>query len=376
MVHMPLPGDETRCKRISGKRGEQFVTRAGSKDSEHIRRSTITDVAQMAGVSIKTVSRVVRREPNVSAKMRDAVNDAIAKLNYRPTISARSTTSARSFLLGLVFDNPNPTYTFELLKGAQRGARENGYQLVFEPLERNGKALGATLRQLVIQSNLEGVIVPPPLCDDRDVLNVLSELDRPFARISPSTQPSLGLSVSMDDLTAARAMTEHLIELGHRRIAHIMGRAGTATTRNRLAGYRIALEAAGIAFDAALVRQGNFQLRSGLEQGDILLALGDPPTAIFAANDDMAAGVLMAAHRRGLGVPDDLSVSGFDDAETASAMWPKLTTIRQPIAEMAATAASRIIEYQRRSKARQLEDVQLNFELIDRDSTGRLRESK
>ncbi len=336
----------------------------------HIKRSTITDVANLAKVSIKTVSRVVRREPNVSEKTREAVEKAIAELNYRPTISARSTTGARSFMLGLIFDNPNPSYTFELLIGAQHAARDNGYQLIFEPIEQNGKGLGGAITDLVIQGNLEGVIVPPPLCDDPSVLAALSKLNRPFARIAPSREPSLGFGVSMDDYGAARAMTEHLIGLGHKRIAHIMGRKGTATTANRYRGYLDALHAAGIASDEALVMQGDFQLRSGVECGDALLGLPEPPTAIFAANDDMAAGVLMVAHRRGLSVPEDVSVAGFDDAETASAMWPPLTTIRQPIAELAATAARRIIEYQRDSEKDTLQNIQLDYELIVRESTG------
>lgn len=349
---------------------------AAKSEARHIKRSTITDVARLAKVSIKTVSRVVRREPNVSEKTKAVVEQAIAELNYRPTISARSTTGARSFLLGLIFDNPNPSYTFELLTGAQKAARENGYQLVFEPLERNGRGVGAALTELVIQGNLEGVIVPPPLCDEPSVLGALSKINRPFARIAPSTEPTLGFGVSMDDYGAARAMTEHLIELGHRRIAHIMGRKGTATTQKRLGGYLDALRDAGIEADTALIRQGDFQLRSGVECGDALLNLVDPPTAIFAANDDMAAGVLMAAHRRGLEVPNDLSVGGFDDAESASAMWPPLTTIRQPIAEMAATAAKRIIEHQRAAEDDQLDSVQLDFELIVRDSTGPVPDGK
>lgn len=341
----------------------------GESLDTQVRRSTITDVARLADVSIKTVSRVVRQEPNVSEETRKAVRAAIEQLNYRPTISARSTTGSRSFMLGLVFDNPNPSYTFDLLIGAQQAVKEQGYQLVFEPLERNGKGLGAAITQLVVQGNLDGVIVPPPLCDDPSVLAALSKLGRPFARIAPSRELTLGFGVSMDDGAAAAAMTRHLIELGHRRIGFIKGRAGTATTENRLRGYREALASAGIPFDEALVQQGDFQMRSGLVCADALLALADMPTAIFASNDDMAAGALIAVQRRGLHVPGDVSVAGFDDAATAAAMWPPLTTIRQPVAEMAATAARKVIEYQRDPEAT-LDSVQLDYELVVRESTG------
>ncbi|KTE39779.1 MULTISPECIES: LacI family DNA-binding transcriptional regulator [unclassified Sphingopyxis] len=342
----------------------------GEISDTQVRRSTITDVARLADVSIKTVSRVVRQEPNVSEDTRKAVRAAIEQLNYRPTISARSTTGARSFMLGLVFDNPNPSYTFDLLIGAQQAVKEQGYQLVFEPLERNGKGLGAAITQLVIQGNLDGVIVPPPLCDDPTVLAALSKLNRPFARISPSRELTMGFGVSMDDRGAARAMTRHLIELGHQRIGFIKGRAGTATTQNRLQGYVDALAAAGIAFDETLVEQGDFQMRSGLVCADRLLALSRPPTAIFASNDDMAAGALIAVQRRGYAVPGDISVAGFDDAATASAMWPPLTTIRQPVADMAATAARKVIEYQRDPEGATLDNVQLDYELVVRESTG------
>ena len=341
----------------------------GESLDTQVRRSTITDVARLADVSIKTVSRVVRQEPNVSEETRKAVRAAIEQLNYRPTISARSTTGSRSFMLGLVFDNPNPSYTFDLLIGAQQAVKEQGYLLVFEPLVRNGQGQGGAITQLVVQGNLDGVIVPPPLCDDPSVLAALSKLGRPFARIAPSRELDLGFGVSMDDGAAAAAMTRHLIELGHRRIGFIKGRAGTATTENRLRGYREALAAAGIPFDEALVQQGDFQMRSGLVCADALLALADVPTAIFASNDDMAAGALIAVQRRGLHVPGDVSVAGFDDAATAAAMWPPLTTIRQPVAEMAATAARKVIEYQRDPEAT-LDSVQLDYELVVRESTG------
>ncbi|WP_271079557.1 LacI family DNA-binding transcriptional regulator [Aurantiacibacter sp. MUD61] len=335
-----------------------------------MKRSTITDVAKHAGVSIKTVSRVVRKEPNVSEGTRKVVEEAVAELNYRPTISARSTVSARSFLLGLVFDNPNPSYTFELLLGAQEAARSNGYHLIFEPLDRSEKQPGPALAELIIQGNLEGVIVPPPLCDDPGVLEALSEINRPFARIAPSEKPSLGFSVSMDDYGAAKAITNHLIDHGHTRIGFIRGRKGTATTRRRLSGYNDALSEAGLPFDQELSCQGDFQLRSGVECGNALLDLEKPPTAIFASNDDMAAGVMIAAHSRGLRVPEDLSIAGFDDSQTARAMWPPLTTIAQPVREMAAAAANAIIEHQRSGEGGEIESVELPFELIIRQSTG------
>ena len=336
---------------------------------ERARRSTITDVAKLAEVSIKTVSRVVRREPNVSEETRKAVNEAIEQLNYRPTISARSTTGARSYLLGLVFDNPVASYNLSLLTGAQQAARDNGYHLVFEPLANITKPLGDAVSELVIQGNLDGLIVPPPLCDNPEVLTALASLNRPFARIAPDADTNFGFGVSIDDFAAAYAVTQHLLGLGHHRIAHVMGTAQTTTTDDRLRGYQTALRDAGIAQDKSLLKQGDFRTRSGLECGNELLNLKDPPTAVFAANDEMAAGVMMAAYQRGMNIPQDISIAGFDDTETATSVSPNLTTVLQPVEEMAAAAAKGLIEFLRGGEESP-PDIKLDFQLQVRGSTG------
>lgn len=336
-----------------------------------MRRSTITDVANEAGVSIKTVSRVARQEPNVSEKTRVKVQAVMDRLSYRPTMAARSTVSARSFLLGMIFDNPNPAYTVDLLRGALGTARENAYHMIVEPVDGDGDGLVDEVRNLVIQSNLEGLIVPPPLCDRPDLIALLIELGRPFARIAPSENIGMGFDIAMDDRAAARAMTEHLISLGHRKIAFIKGRAGTATTKKRLDGFCDAINSIGQELPDSYFQQGNFSLKSGLECGEALLRLDDPPTAIFASNDEMAAGVLMAAHKLDMSVPDDLSVAGFDDSATATAMWPPLTTIRQPVGELASHAASCLINHQRENAGKPARgEEELDFALIERQSTG------
>jgi LacI family transcriptional regulator len=332
------------------------------------RRTTIHDVAREAGVSIKTVSLVARQEPNVNKKTRDAVRAVIDRLGYRPTASARGSVSARSGLLGLILENPNPAYSLDLLRGAQKAARDNGYQLVVELLD--SPDIARAIVDLVVQSNLEGLIVPPPLCDNPAIMQALESLGRPFACIAPNAQPPHGFMIGMDDREAAEAMTRHLIDLGHRRIGFIMGRKGTATTARRLQGYRDAMAAAGLDTPEDLIAQGDFRLRSGLAAGALLLDRPDRPTAVFASNDDMAAGVLMAAHRLGLDAPRDLSVSGFDDSATATAMWPPLTTVRQPVPEMAAGAAQLIIDHQRAGDEDAPRCRKLPFQLIVRESTG------
>lgn len=343
---------------------------AGSGGRASLRRSTITDVARLANVSIKTVSRVVRREPNVSEKTRVTVQSAIDELNYRPTISARSSTSARSYTIGLILDNPQSAYAFELLRGAHEAARTNGYHLQIEPIGPNVAHVTSYVVDLAIQSNLDGMILPPPLGDNGDLLAELEKLGLPIARVAPGEVPTLSLDVSIDDKAAARTMTHHLIKLGHERIAFVKGTKNAPATALRFAGFEEAMQSSGKPVPRDWVVDGNFDLRSGFEAGEFLLSRDDRPTAVFASNDAMAAGVLIAAYRHGLSVPADLSVAGFDDSVMATAMWPALTTIRQPVFAMAECATTKLIAHLRDPDGTALNDVHLDYELILRESTG------
>jgi LacI family transcriptional regulator len=198
---------------------------------------------------------------------------------------------------------------------------------------------------------------------------VLNELERrgiPFVRISPGTNHALTSSVYMDDVGAADDMATHLINLGHRRIGFIVGHPNHMASEQRLFGYRRALDRAGIAYEPELIRAGEFDFASGERAGQSLLSLGTPPTAIFASNDDMAAGVLTVAHAKGLRVPEDLSVAGFDDTPLAQLVWPPLTTIRQPTRDLAHAAASLLFE-----KLDTVEHRRLQHDLIVRASTAR-----
>lgn len=334
------------------------------------KRSTIIDVARIAEVSIKTVSRVVRQEPNVAEETRLKVKAVMEQLNYRPTPSARSSTSARSFMIGLVLDNPQSAYAFQLLRGAHAAARANGYHLIVEPLNEGIENRTRFISDLVIQSNLDGLIVPPPLCDDDELLDELNRIGRPYARISPGKRPDDGFSVSIDDEAAARAVTGHLIDLGHTRIGFVKGTAGAAASDRRFAGYSQAMQAAGLAIDPRWVAEGNFDLKSGVTAGEKLIRTSPELTAVFAANDAMGAGVQIAAYRNGKQVPQDLSIAGFDDSVMATAMEPPLTTIRQRVFDMADIATERLIEHLRHRDRDALKDVEIDYELIVRGSTG------
>lgn len=335
-----------------------------------LKRATIKDVAKLAGVSIKTVSRVVRQEPNVKAATRDKVNEAVRELDYRPTVAARSSVGARSYMLGLLFDNPNRSYTSDLIRGVLLETRAQGYHLVVEPIDTTADLAADKIAKFAIQSNLDGIILPPPLSDNQDILKALRALGKPIARIAPSDVQDSDVTISTDDKKAAYEMTRHLIGLGHKDIAMIAGRENTATTERRIQGYLLALEDAGIQIRQDWVVHAGYQYLPARDAGEELLKQENRPTAIFAANDDMAAGVIAAAYKLGLSVPDDVSVAGFDDSVIATVVWPQLTTVRQPVQEMAALAVSRIVTTLRDSD----EDTDMNgvvpSELIIRDSTG------
>ncbi len=322
-------------------------------------KSTLSDIAKLAKVSIKTASRVVRKEPKVSPKTRAAVEEAIKTLNYRPSVAPRAAVGSRSYVLGLIFDNPNASYIVELLQGAMEQSRQDGYHLIVEPISLSSASITEDINNLLVQSNLDGMILPPPLCDEPSILKALMSAGKPFARISPSISEELGLRVEINDHQAAKEMTTKLIELGHTSIGFITGRKGTATTRRRLEGFLSAMKEANLSVPDSFIQEGNFEYRSALIAGEKLLKQPQRPTAIFASNDEMAAGLIAAAHKSGLSVPDDLSIAGFDDSIVATVVWPQLTTVRQPIKEMAATAVKILIE-----KCRAESDENPNMELL------------
>jgi LacI family transcriptional regulator len=308
------------------------------------RKASIDDVAKAAGVAIKTVSRVLNNEPNVRDETRARVLAAVKRLNYHPSPSARSLASRRSYLIGLVYDNPGGNYTIEVQRGALARCREGKFLLLLHEVSGTGDELTQDVMAFANQTHIDGLILAPPLSEATSIMQALDEYNLPFTRIAPDEGKHRSPYVDMDDEGAAREMTEYLIGLGHRRIAFIMGRPGHFSSGQRLKGYKAALKAHKLSFNPDYVRHGDFLFESGLEGGRHLLALPERPTAIFAANDDMAAGALMAAHEMGVAVPEDLSVAGFDDAAISRTVWPPLTTVSQPTYELSYSAADLLIK--------------------------------
>lgn len=308
------------------------------------KRASIHDVAELARVSIKTVSRVLNREPNVSQVTRERVLAAVEELSYRPNIFARGLASVRSFLIGLVYDNPSASYVAGLQFGALLRCREEGYHLIVEVLDSKDPHLDQAVMSLVGESQLHGVILTPPVCDSIALIEALKEAGTRFVRIAPSQTIEDAPEVRIDDRQAAHDMTVHLIQLGHRRIGFIKGHPDHGASTDRLEGYRAALREAGISVEDQLCAQGYFSYLSGMEAAEKLLTLPKRPTAIFASNDDMAAAVLAAAQKFQLRTPSQLSVAGFDDSLVSQVVWPSLTTCHQPIADMAAAAVSMLTQ--------------------------------
>jgi LacI family transcriptional regulator len=306
-------------------------------------RSNIRDVAARAGVAVKTVSRVLNGHPYVSAETKERVEQAMQALDFRPSIAARILSGAKSNQIALIYDNHSPYYMFQIQDGCWTRCQQDGIRLLAQPVNVADPQVGDQVRGLISETHVDGIVLSSPVTDCEAVLRVLEMMDVPFVRISPGTNHALTSSVFMDDAQAGDDMTTHLINFGHRRIGFIKGHPNHMASDDRLSGYRRALDRAGIALDPQLVEEGAFDFDSGVRAGRKFLDLPEPPTAIFAANDDMAAGVLAVAHDRGIDLPGQLSVAGFDDTTLARSVWPPLTTIHQPMFDLAHTATAILI---------------------------------
>ncbi|KRA83961.1 LacI family DNA-binding transcriptional regulator [Altererythrobacter sp. Root672] len=312
------------------------------------RRPTIIDIAKKADVSFKTVSRVLNDHPRVAADLRERVLKAMAELNYQPSLAARSLAGRRGYSIALLVDQSEffreddanayfAPYLVDLQAGALTACREFGYHFFVEPYDFGADAFPGALRAQLSKVALDGVILAPPSSDRLALLDALEDMEIPYVRIAPGTETERSPSVSTHEYEGTVAMAEHLVSLGHRRIGMICGPETHIAAGVRLVAFRKALEGKA----ELILHPGDFTFAGGLEAGRALLDRADRPTAVFAANDFMAAGAIVAATSLGLQVPRDVSITGFDDSAIANFIWPPLTTVRQPIRAMARAA----IEY-------------------------------
>ena len=307
-------------------------------------RATIDDVARAAGTSTKTVSRVLNNEPNVRESMRQRVLTAIAALKYRPLASARSLATNRSFMIGLLYDNLSPSYIMEVQAGVLEACEAQHYSMMVQPLVSAAADFVERVEDLLSRHRPDGLILTPPITDHPQLLASLRKHKIPFASIAPRhAQGCIG--VMLDERKAAATMVEHLVTLGHRRIAHILGDPKHGAGVWRLAGYRDGLKRANLKETPSYMVQGRFSFESGVAAARQLLALKRRPTAIFAADDDMAVGAIWAAAEAGVSVPSELSICGFDDTTIAAQVWPPLTTVHQPVREMGRRATEELLRW-------------------------------
>ncbi len=333
--------------------------------------ATISDVARESGFSPMTVSRVINGEKNVRESTRQAVTEAAKKLNYSPNLAARALAGAEQIRIAMLYGNPSFAYLSRLLVGTLEQARKSHVQLIIEQCDTEEEVPGAF--QALIQSGVDGIILSPPLCDSPILLDLVQKTDTICVIVSNWNPPGKMSVVCIDDVEAAATMTRHIISLGHKRIGFVVGNPEQKASEQRLRGFERAMREAGLDIDPECVVPGLFTYRSGLEAAERLLNLPEPPTAIFASNDDMAAAAVTVAHRRHLEVPKDVSICGFDDTDFAQSIWPELTTIHQPIAEMSRVAVEILVDHirdQRNGRSYKREQRLLDFTFVRRESDG------
>lgn len=304
---------------------------------------TINDVARAAGVSKKTVSRVINRSPLLNEATRKRVEEVIDKLDYSPNPQARGLALRRSFLIGLIHDNPNAQMVLSAQHGILEALHDTEFELVVRPVDRGSPTMLEDIQRFLERQRLFGVIILPPISENDTIANLCKSVDCRYVRMGSAMLDDSSHMVTSNDREAVATATQHLIDLGHRRIGFVAGPHGFRSAHERRKGFEQALDKAGISFPRSLSADGSYRFESGIVAAERLLDLMPRPTAIFACNDEMAAGVIHVARQRGFEVPRDLSVIGFDDTSIASHIWPPMTTVRWPIASMARSAALKII---------------------------------
>jgi|GEM_PF-31838 LacI family transcriptional regulator len=308
--------------------------------------TTINEVADKAGVSIKTVSRVLNNYEHISTKTKVKVQAAMRDLNYTPSSIARQMRLGDSLSIGMLYGDPSSGYQASLNHSFLRACSDAGRYLAVELFDEKSRNWTKQVDAFLERTKITNMVLVPPLCDATDLHALLRERGVKFVLISPSTAVGSAISIQIDEKLAATEVVEHLAKLGHKRIAHISGNPSHVATLLRRKGYEEAMARAGLEFDPkSYVLDGGFNFKTALRSADKLLTMKDRPTAIFAANDEMASATLMVANRLGLRVPEDLSIVGFDDSSIAKVIWPHLTTVSQPFDHMATQSLEMLSKY-------------------------------
>lgn len=338
-------------------------------------KATINDVAKLSGVSIKTVSRVMNKEPSVRQLTREKVQAAVKELNYQPNLAARNLAGTKSFTIAFVYDNPNAYYIIDMQEGILSACRQQGFELLINPCDSQQENITEDIIDTIKQARVAGLVLTPPFSERPEFVKRIIELDIKVVRImSGDVAPDdLSPCVMVNDRDAAQTITQHLIDLGHKKIGFIAGGAEHMSTIERYKGYRRALKANDIEFNNNLIIEGEYSFESGVNGAKQLMAAevtqDNRPTAIFSCNDEIAAGALFAARLMNINIPEQLAIAGFENSPFSRQTWPKLTTADQPNKQIAHDAASLLISQIRKQKGKN-EISQYVPQLIVRDSTG------
>ena len=306
-------------------------------------KPTINDVARLSGVSKKTVSRVINRSPLLNDETRDRVQKVIGELGYVPNPQARALALRTNFLIGLIHDNPNAQMVLNVQQGILEALQGSDFAMLVRPVDRGSAELMDDLRHFLERQRPYGVVILPPLSENDAIARLCDEIGCRYVRMGSAELDDADHMVASNDREAVTEAVQFLYASGHRLIGLIAGPHGFRSAVERRRGFEDALHSAGLDLPRSLVAEGNYTFESGIAAAERLLDLSPRPTAIFASNDEMAAGVIHAARERGITVPDDLSVVGFDDTPIASHIWPPLTTVRWPIVSMARSAALKLL---------------------------------
>ena len=306
-------------------------------------KPTINDVARLADVSKKTVSRVINNSPLLSEKTRDRVQAVIDDIGFVPSLQARALALSRNFIIAVIHDNPNAQFLVNVQHGILEELAGTEYGLMVQPVNRKSRTFHDDIRAFLDRHKPYGLVLLPPLSEDDAVARICDEQGCRYIRMGSIKLDDAERTISSNDREAVCEAVTYLIAKGHTRIGLIDGPQGSTSRQERRAGFEEALEAAGIALDPELMRPGQYTFESGVEAGQALVDLAQRPTAIFACNDEMAIGAIIAVRRSGLLIPEDMSVVGFDDTPLSSHIWPPLTTVRWPIVDMARLAAHKLI---------------------------------
>ena len=315
-----------------------------------VKKPTIDDVAALSGVARVTVSRVLNGGANVRDEVKEKVRRAVDMLDYRVNVQARSLAGGSSRLFTLVHPSadesePNSYWEAALELGALRACTESGYHLLTRRITKGNWDKKDWALDLIENHRCEGIILTPPFSDDLDLCAYIQSRGCALVCIAPGRDAREAcLSVGIDDELAGFEIAMHLVDLGHREFAFIGGLEGHFSAERRWGGVTRALEACGLGRKAARFFRGDFSFKAGVDLTPALLSGRKAPTALICSNDDMAVGALFAAHKIGVSVPDDLSITGFDDTPVSALIWPPLTTVHQPIKEMASRAIGLMTE--------------------------------